>query len=29
MSEENSTAYQPSDVEGKWLAAWIEQGAFR
>ncbi|MGI9244089.1 MAG: valine--tRNA ligase [Verrucomicrobiales bacterium] len=29
MSEENSTAYQPSDVETKWFNAWIEKGAFR
>ena len=29
MSEENSTAYQPSDVEEKWFAAWSESGAFR
>ncbi len=29
MSEENSTAYQPSDVEEKWFAAWIGKGAFR
>ena len=29
MSEENTTAYQPSDVEKKWFAAWSERGAFR
>ncbi len=29
MSEENSTAYQPSDVEAKWFAAWNDKGAFR
>ena len=28
MSEETSTAYQPSEVENKWFAAWSEKGAF-
>ncbi|MFT5857675.1 MAG: valyl-tRNA synthetase, partial [Verrucomicrobiales bacterium] len=29
MSEENSTAYQPSNVEDKWFTAWTDKGAFR